>query len=375
MRIEFGKLVIGDVAKKHMQDVMDTSWASFGPKASQFEKGWGKLFNYKYNKAVSSGTDAGINAVMALYEFGAVRGKSEVIVPALSFIATSNAVLAAGLVPKFVDVEFNTLNIDPSKIEDAITPDTVAIKVVHTMGKMCEMDKIKDIADRHGLKIIEDSCEAHGAKYKGAYPGEYGDASTFSFYIAHLICCGEGGMVSTDDKVIADSVDSTRSHGRIPGSLYFDHVRNGFNSKMNDMEASLGLEGIGEFQDTFDTRKRNLYFMMENLKKFEDKMWMNTEESWEEICPHGFSMTFKDPKFDVDAFSKYLTDNEISNKRNFGCIPTQHQAFSFMGHSIGDFPIAEYIGKHGIHIGCHRYLTGSDLDYIVNTISSYLEKN
>jgi dTDP-4-amino-4,6-dideoxygalactose transaminase len=373
MRIEFGKLVIGDVAKKHMQDVMDTSWASFGPKASQFEKGWGKLFNYKYNKAVSSGTDAGINAVMALYEFGAIRGKSEVIVPALSFIATSNAVLAAGLVPKFVDVEFNTLNIDPSKIEAAITPNTVAIKVVHTMGKMCEMDKIKDIADKHGLKIIEDSCEAHGAKYKGAYPGEYGDCATFSFYIAHLICCGEGGMVSTNDKIIADAVDSTRSHGRVPGSLYFDHVRNGFNSKMNDMEASLGLEGIGDFQDTFDIRKKNLYFMMENLKKFEGKMWMNTEEDYEEVCPHGFSMTFKDKTFDVPAFSDYLTKKEISNKRNFGCIPTQHPAFSFMGGKLGDFPVAEYIGNHGIHIGCHRYLTSSDLNYIVKTISDYME--
>jgi dTDP-4-amino-4,6-dideoxygalactose transaminase len=375
MRIEFGELVLGDTAKKHMQDVLSSSWASSGPKTKLFEEGWGKLFNYKYNKAVSSGTDAGINAVMALYEFGAIRGKSEVIVPALSFIATSNAVLAAGLVPRFVDVEKHTLNIDPSKIEAAINENTVGIKVVHTMGKMCEMDKIRDIADKHNLKIIEDSCEAHGAQYKGEYPGGYGDCSTFSYYIAHLICCGEGGMVSTDDKVIADAVDSTRSHGRLPGSLYFDHVRNGFNSKMNDMEASLGLEGIDEFWDTFDIRKKNLYYMMDKFAKYSDKIWMNTEEEHESVCPHGYSFTFKDPEFDVNAFSDYLTKNEIKNKRNFGAIPTQHRAFEFMGHKLGDFPNAEYIGDHGIHIGCHRYLSGSDLDYVVETVSNYLDKN
>ena len=144
---------------------------------------------------------------------------------------------------------------------------------------------------------------------------------------------------------------------------------------MNDMEASLGLEGVEDFWETFDLRKKNLYFMMESLEKYKDKMWMNTEEDHEEVCPHGFSMTFKDPSFDVDAFSEYLTENEIKNKRNFGCIPTQHRAFEFMGHKLGEFPKAEYIGDHGIHIGCHRYLSELDLDYIVETISNYLETN
>lgn len=373
MRIEFGELRIGETAKKHLADVCASNWASSGPKVIEFEKKWGELFKYKYNKAVSSGTDAGINAVMSLYELGALRG-DEVIVPALSFIATSNAVLAAGFTPVFVDVKTDTLNIDPEKIEAAITPKTRAIKVVHTMGKMCEMDKIMEIANRHNLTVIEDACEAHGAKYKGKYPGQWGHVATFSFYIAHLICCGEGGMVSTNYELIGNSVNSTRSHGRKNGDLYFDHVRFGLNSKMNDMEASLGLEGIENFWDTFIKRKHNLYFLMSKLEKFSSIAWMNTEREDEVVCPHGFSITFKDPAVNTADFSAYLERNGIKVKRNFGCIPTQHSAFSWMGHKLGQFPVAEYIGNHGIHFGVHQYLTHDDLEYIVETVSAYLSR-
>ncbi len=375
MRIEFGELRIGQVAQKHLADVVASNWASSGPKVKQFEQEWSRLFNYSHSKAVSSGTDACINAVLALYEFGAVRGQSEVIVPALSFIATSHSVLAAGLVPVFVDITKESLNIDPDKIEAAITPNTKAIMVVHTMGKMAPMDKICEIAKKHNLKVIEDACEAHGASYKGKFVGQWGDVSCYSFYIAHLICCGEGGMVSTNDQIIADAVNSTRSHGRRNGDLYFDHVRFGLNSKMNDMEASLGLEGIGEFWKTFNRRKDNLYMIMEGLDRYRADIWMNTEENFETVCPHGYSMTFKNPSFDIKKFSEYMEANEIKVKRNFGSIPTQHKSFEFMGYKLGAFPNAEYVGDHGIHFGVHQYLTDSDVGYIVDTVSRYLDKN
>ena len=163
-RIEFGELRIGEVAKKNLLHVCETNWASGGPKVKKLEQEWSDLFDYKKRVAVSSGTDGCINACFSLYDLkNAKRNVSEVIVPALSFIATSNSVRAAGLGPKLVDIKKETLNIDETKLEEAINENTVAIMLVHTMGRMAEMDVICNIAKKHNLLVIEDACEAHGA--------------------------------------------------------------------------------------------------------------------------------------------------------------------------------------------------------------------
>ena len=184
MRISFGDLVIGDIAKKNFQRVFDKNWASEGDNVREFEAKFAAKFGYKHAIATSSGTDADMVSCAVLYDFGAERG-DEIIVPALSFVATTNAVLAAGFTPKFVDVELETLNIDPAKIEEAITDKTRAIMVVHTMGKPCDMDPILKVAKKYNLKVIEDACEAHGAMYKGKLVGKIGDLGAFSFYTAH----------------------------------------------------------------------------------------------------------------------------------------------------------------------------------------------
>src|SRR5262249_38696667 len=233
-RIEFGDLRLGKPSLDNLIDCHKRNWPSGGLKVAEFEKKWGELFEYKYNKATSSGTDAGICAVASLYEFGAERG-DEVIVPALSFIATSNAVLAAGLTPRFADIEIETLNINPDLVEEAITDKTRAIKAVSTMGKPPAVDKLRDITDRHKLKLILDDCEGHGCRFQGKYMGHWADMSTYSFYVAHLVCSAEGGMVSTQDKTIADAVNSIRTHGRRDGALFFDHVRWGLNAKLTDL--------------------------------------------------------------------------------------------------------------------------------------------
>lgn len=373
MRYEFGELRIGQSARKHLMDVCNSSWASAGPKVAEFEKGWSNLFGYKHSKAVSSGTDADINACAALYALGAKRG-DEIIVPALSFIATSNAVLAAGFVPVFVDVEKETLNINPAKIEEKITPKTRAIMAVSTMGKPPEMNIIRHICDRHNLIFILDNCEGHGCQYRGKDAGSLADISTYSFYIAHLICCGEGGMVSTDRDDIANSIISTRSHGRRGGTLYFSHDDIGFNSKMNDMEASLGLEGVENFWYTFYKRQDNVTRLLDGCKDLEQYAWFNKEEPYELCCPHAFSVTLKDPKLNYKKLYEFLETNGIKCKRNFGSIPTQHKAYEFMGFSLGDFPEAEYIGDNGLHFGVHQYLTENDLDYALDVLHRYFNE-
>jgi len=371
-RIEFGELVIGDVARKNLMHVCDTNWASGGPKVKQLEQEWSEIFGYKRSVAMSSGTDAVINACLALYDLnGATRG-DEVIVPALSFIATSNAVRAAGLTPVFVDVKRETLNIDESKIEEAITPKTVAIMPVHTMGRPAEMDVICDLAERYSLVVIEDACESHGATYKDRVIGHWGDMSVYSYYIAHLVCCGEGGMVSANDDYVADLLASCRSHGRPFNSIYFDHQRVGYNSKMNDLEASIGLEAIGVFWETFNTRHATMKRMRAAAKGYEDVAFFSEEDEGNRNCPHGFSITCKEAgKIDLvkQVFDKY----NIHHKRNFGCIPTQHGAFEDMGYSLGDFPESEWVGDNGIHIGCHQHLSEDDIQRIELAIAESLK--
>ena len=371
-RIEFGELVIGDVARKNLMHVCDTNWASGGPKVKQLEKQWSEIFGYKRSVAMSSGTDAVIASCLALYDIADAKRGDEVIVPALSFIATSNAVRAAGLTPVFVDVKRETLNIDETKIEDAITDRTVAIMPVHTMGRPAEMDIICDLGKQYGLVIIEDACEAHGATYKDKFIGHWGDMSVYSYYIAHLVCCGEGGMVSVNDDHLADVLSSCRSHGRPFNSIYFDHQRVGYNSKMNDLEASIGLEAVGVFWETFNTRHATMKRMRAAATGYEDVAYFSEEDEGNTNCPHGFSITCKEAdkiKLVEEVFDKY----NIHHKRNFGCIPTQHRAFADMDYSLGDFPEAEWVGDNGIHIGCHQHLSEEDIQRIETTIKESLE--
>jgi len=373
MRINFGDIKIGDTAKKYIQKALDKNWVSEGDNVKEFEQKFARKFGYKYAIATSSGTDADICCCASLYDFGAKRG-DEIIAPALSFVATANSILAAGFIPKFVDIKVETLNIDPSKIEKAITKRTRAIMVVHTMGKPCEMDSILKIAKSYDLKVIEDACEAHGAIYKEKIIGTIGDMGTFSFYAAHLIVCGEGGMVVTNNDEIAKLIRSIKSHGRPPKSIYFDFQRLGFNSKMNDLEAAIGLEGLEYFDKTFNKRKRNLYKLLELTKELSEYFYFLKEEKFEKVSPHAFPLVLKDKKYDCSKLYHYLESKGIQCKTLFGSLPTQHKAFKFLNYKYGQFPAAEYVGKNGLHFGIHHYLNNNDLLYIRDTLSDYFKK-
>lgn len=373
MRINFGELRIGEIAKSNLQKIVDTNWASEGPLVKEFEDGWSRQFDYKHSISMSSGTDADINCCLCLYDKGAQRG-DEIICPALTFIATANSILAAGFIPKFVDIDRKTLNIDHTKIESAITPKTKAIMVTHTMGKPCEMDVIMDLAKRYNLFVFEDACEAAGAKYKGQYVGKIGHVGTCSFYTAHLVVCGEGGMCFTDHDDFAYLLRSTKSHGRVPGSTYFKHVRHGLNSKMNDLEAALGLEGLYYIDETISKRCTNKSKLLNLLSDLTDVLQLEKSEHYEFISPHALPMVLQnDDEAKRDQFYKYLEANSIQCKTLFGSVPTQQDAFKFMDHKHGEFPEAEYVGRNGLHIGIHQYLTHSDLEYISNIVHKFFQ--
>jgi len=373
MRINFGDLIIGDITKNRIKKAIDKNWVTEGENVREFEKKFAKKFGYKHAIAVSSGTDACLAACATLYEYGAKRG-DEIIVPATTFVATANAVLAAGFKPVFVDIEIETLNINPELIEEKINNNTVAIMPVHLMGKPCEMDKILQIANKHDLKVIEDCCEAHGAKYKGKYVGTIGDMGCFSFYVAHIIVCGEGGLISTNDDELAELLRSIRSHGRPFGSIYFDFQRFGLNLRMNDLTAAVGIEGIMNFDKTFEKRKENMYKLLELIKELKEYVYLSNEEKYEIICPHAFPIVLKNAKYKYKKFYNYLEEKGIQTKTLFSCLPTQHKAFKFLKYESGDFPNAEYIGNNGLHFGIHQFLTDEDLIYISETLHNYFER-
>ena len=266
MRIMFGDLRIGDIARRYVQRALDENWVSEGANVREFEQKFADKFGYKHAIATSSGTDADIVSCASLYDFGAKRG-DEIIVPALSFVATANSILAAGFIPKFVDIEIETLNIDPAKIEEAITKKTRGIMVVHTIGKPCEMDAILEIAKKHNLKIIEDSCEALGGRYKGRPAGSMGDAGAFGFYPNKQVTTGEGGMMVTNDDELADVCRSLRNQGRNTAGGWLDHRRLGYNYRISDIACALGAAQLDRLEDILATRARVAGWYVERLAK------------------------------------------------------------------------------------------------------------
>jgi dTDP-4-amino-4,6-dideoxygalactose transaminase len=369
-RVTFGHIEIGTSGRRYLDEAVSRNWVSEGPNVRKFEAAFAKRFSVRHAMATSSGTDAGIVSMAALLDRGAKRG-DEVITPALAFVATANCILAAGLTPKFVDVELETLNIDPTLIEAAITPRTRAIQVVHTMGKPCRMAEICEIARHNRLPVIEDSCEAHGATLKGKLVGTFGTAGLFSFYAAHIICSAEGGMIVTDDPEFAELCRSIRTHGRRDAQLYFHFDRIGFNSRMNDLEAAIGLEGLEVFEQTFSVRRRHLQRLRKLLAPLEEHLVIYEDGPEEVICPHAFPLVLRDARRSMDVLYAHLEARGIQCKTLFGSLPTQHRAFQFLDYRIGDFPVAERIGETGLHFGLHQYLSDNDIDYIAESVDAY----
>lgn len=270
---------------------------------------------------------------------------------------------------------------------------------VHLMGKPAEMDKINMIARKHNLIVIEDAAEAHGALYKGKNAGALGDMAAFSLYVAHIISTVEGGIVTTNNPDFAEILRSLRSHGRAckcescvlnTASAYcskrfrygenedirFIFERIGFSSKMNELEAAVGLGNLEIYEDILNKRRENLYYLIESFKRFEPFLMTLEKEDDEEIGPHAFPMIIQEnAKFTREQLVNYLEKSGIDTRNLFSSIPTQCPGFRFQGHKPGDFPHAEYIGENGIHIGVHQDLGRKECDFILRTIEEFLKKH
>lgn len=396
-RISFGTIKVTEKSKRLIKDALDSNRLSSGKYVREFERLFAKLIGTNEAVAISSGADADALALAVLYDFGAKRN-DDIIVPALSFVATGNAVLQAGFNPVFVDIEKKTLNIDPKKIEKAITKKTKAIMPVHLMGKPADMDTINRIAKRHKLFVIEDAAEAYGAVYKGRNIGTLGDMAAFSLYVAHMITTVEGGMIATERPDFAEILRSLRSHGRAckcescvlnisseyckkrfsygkNRDIRFVFERIGFSSKMNELEAAIGLGNMDTYPQILKKRRGNLLYMIEKFKEFEPYLYTIEEGSDEKIGPHAFAIIAgENVKFSRDKLAYFMEQNGIDTRNLFLSMPTQCAGFKYLGYELGNFPNAEYMGDNGLHIGIHQDLNKDDLDYVLGVIRDFLKK-
>lgn len=395
MKIPFGTISITQDSKDLVSRILDSGRVSSGKYVREFEEEFAELTGTKEAVAFSSGTDADALALAVLYDYGAERG-DEIIVPALSFVATGNAVLQAGFKPVFVDVKRETLSIDPELIEERITQKTRAIMPVHLMGKPARMDEINKIAKKHNLLVIEDAAEAHGAVYKGKNIGAIGDMAAYSLYLAHIITTIEGGIVTTDREDFAKILRSLRCHGRAckckmcvvnTSSGYcrkrFEHGRDirfvferiGYSCKMNEVEAAIGLGSLKMYEQIIDKRRHNLLTMIEKLGEFDEYISTIHEQDGERIGPHALPMIVNEGgPFSRNQFTDYLDKNGIDTRDLFASMPTQCPGFSFLGCKPGDFPNAEYIGDNGLHIGVHQDLTDEHIEYFIDTVRKFLRR-
>jgi dTDP-4-amino-4,6-dideoxygalactose transaminase len=395
-KVPFGTITITETAKRLINDALDSKRISSGKLVREFEDRFASLLGVGEAVAVSSGTDADILALAVLHDFGANRD-DEVIVPALSFVATGNAVVHAGFRPVFVDIERDTLNIDPAKIESAITEKTRAIMPVHLMGKPAEMDTINSIAKKYNLIVVEDAAEAHGALYKGRPAGTLADLAAFSVYVAHIITTGEGGVITTNNEQYGDILRSLRSHGRNCSckqcslnvtsgycakrfrgeggeDIRFTFDRIGYSCKMNELEAAIGIGAMEIYEEILLKRHNNLKYVLDRFSRFSPWLSTITEEPWERIGPHAIPIVInEEAQFTRGELTAFLELNGIETRTLFASMPTQCPGFAYLGYRHGEFPQAEYVGQKGLHIGVHQDLDTDDMEYVLQTLQRFLE--
>jgi dTDP-4-amino-4,6-dideoxygalactose transaminase len=396
MVVPFGTISIPETSRERIGEILETKRVSSGKYVRMFEQKFADLLGVKEAVALSSGTDADILALAVLHDYGAQRG-DEIILPALSFVATGNAVLHAGFKPVFVDVDRRTLNIDVNQIEGAVTEKTRAIMPVHLMGKPADMNPILAIARRHGLQVIEDAAEAHGAEYQGKPVGSLADMAAFSLYVAHIISTVEGGIVTTDREDFAEVLRSLRSHGRAckcrqcvlnstqahcpkrfnggnGEDIRFIFERIGYSTKMNELEAAIGLSNMEIYREILEKRRQNLLHVLDRFSRFHPYLATIQEEAHEKIGPHAIPIVIQEEaSFSRADLTHYLEGNGIETRTLFASMPTQCAGFAYLGYREGQFPHAEYLGKKGIHIGVHQDLGLEEMEFVLQTISRFLE--
>jgi dTDP-4-amino-4,6-dideoxygalactose transaminase len=329
-----------------------------GLKVAEFEENFAKFVGVKYAVATASGTTA---LQVALQAVGIGPG-DEVITSPFTFIASANSTLYAGAKPVFTDINEKTFNIDPEKIEAVITQKTKAIMPVHLYGQPCDMTKIMAIARNHRLIVIEDACQAHGATWRDKKVGSLGLAGIFSFYPTKNMTTGEGGMITTNSLDIYEKANLLRNHG---SKIKYYHDILGYNFRMTDMAAAIGIEQLKKLPKFNRVRQKNAAYLSKHLLGISGIIVPEVQKNAEHVF-HQYTIRIT-PDFALtrDELLKKLTEAGIGTAIFYPLPINEQKLYRELGYKPNT-PVAEKISKEVLSLPVHPDLKARDLEYIVS---------
>lgn len=357
--------LLGEKELEYVVDCIKTNWiSSKGKYVEEFENKFAEYCNCKYGVSTTSGTTA---IHLALASIGLKKG-DEVIVPAFTMIGSVFPIIYCGAKPVLVDAESETWNMNTDQIEEKMNDRTKAIIPVHIYGHPCNMDNIVKLAEKYDLYVIEDAAEAHGAEYAGKKTGGLGDIGCFSFYANKIITCGEGGMVVTNDQKIAETAKSLRDLSFPKGARIYVHSQVGYNYRMTNMQAAIGLAQLERIDEFVEMRRKNakLYnALLSDVKGIR----LPPEKEWAKNVFWMYSILVE-PEFGTsrDELIETLANKQIETRPFF--VPMDQQpVFQDMGFFKDEtFPIAAELSRKGLHLPSSSGLEEREINYICNTI-------
>ena len=339
--------------------VFDASWYIEGKEDTAFENAFAAFCNTQYCVGVGNGLDALMLALKAL----GIKTGDEVIVPSNTYIATALAVTYTGAKPVFVEPDIRTYNIDPTLIEEKITARTKAIMPVHLYGQPCEMDPIMDIAKKHGLYIVEDCAQAHGATYKGKVIGSFGDAAGFSFYPGkNLGALGDAGATVTNQKELADAI---RALGNYGSDYKYHHIYQGNNSRLDELQAAFLAAKLPHLARMNEERRRiaDRYLSeISNPKLTLPYVIKDAVPVW-----HIFAVR----TMERDALAAFLAEHEIGTNKHYPIPMHLQKCYADLGFQEGELPIAEEISATELSLPMFYGMTDEQIGYVIDVINQF----
>ena len=351
-----------------VNEVLGSGRLSLGPTGQRFEQMLAERVGARFAAAVSSGT-AGLHLLVRSYEISA---GDEVITTPFSFAASANCFLYEGAIPVFADIDPVTWDIDPAAIEAAITPRTKAIVAVDIFGYPCELDSIKELAAKHGLAVIDDACEALGAEFKGKRVGGQGVPAVFAFYPNKQMTTGEGGIVVTDSEEQWRLIKSLSNQGRGDDGPWLEHVRLGYNYRLDDLSAALGiaqlekLDRILELRSQVAERYRSLLAGLDGVE-------LAVEDDDEHRRSWFVFVLRLAPGIDRERVIEYLTKEKVASSRYLPCIHLQPYMRERFGFAEGLCPQAEALSSSTVALPFYTALEAEDQERVVATLKAAIE--